>query len=85
MLEALADVDAGALISHSAVQAQYFRLEGFKGHQHGHLLDTGLMVHVACHKFGHGLMPPPRPVGDGIFVIACFHSSRDPLIWQRRV
>ncbi len=26
-----------------------------------------------------------RAMSDGIYVIACFHSSRDPDIWQRRV
>jgi plasmid stabilization system protein ParE len=25
-----------------------------------------------------------RVMADGIYVIACFHSSRDPDIWQRR-
>jgi plasmid stabilization system protein ParE len=25
-----------------------------------------------------------RVMSDGIYVIACFHSSRDPDIWQRR-
>ena len=24
-------------------------------------------------------------VDDGVFVIACFHSSRDPRVWRRRV
>ena len=26
-----------------------------------------------------------RDLADGIHVIACFHSSRDPLIWQKRI
>ena len=26
-----------------------------------------------------------RVVDDGVFVIACFHSSRDPRVWRRRV
>lgn len=26
-----------------------------------------------------------RVMSDGIYVIACFHSSRDPDIWQHRV
>ena len=26
-----------------------------------------------------------RVMPNGIYVIACFHSSRDPEIWQRRV
>jgi plasmid stabilization system protein ParE len=26
-----------------------------------------------------------RPLDDGVYVIACFHSSRDPRVWQRRV
>ncbi|MGO9483661.1 MAG: type II toxin-antitoxin system RelE/ParE family toxin [Rhodomicrobium sp.] len=26
-----------------------------------------------------------RVMSDGIYVIACFHSSRDPARWQRRV
>jgi len=26
-----------------------------------------------------------RVMSDGIYVIACFHSSRDPAMWQRRV
>ena len=34
-------------------------------------------------RFPYGLFF--RKHGDGVFVIACFHSSRDPLIWQRRV
>jgi toxin ParE1/3/4 len=25
-----------------------------------------------------------RPLDDAIYVIACFHSSRDPAIWQSR-
>jgi len=26
-----------------------------------------------------------RPLDDAIYVIACFHSSRDPAIWQSRL
>jgi plasmid stabilization system protein ParE len=26
-----------------------------------------------------------RALDEGIFVLACFHSSRDPLIWQSRI
>jgi plasmid stabilization system protein ParE len=26
-----------------------------------------------------------RNMLDGIYVIACFHSSRDPSVWQRRL
>ena len=34
-------------------------------------------------RFPHGLFF--RTFDEGIFVIACFHSSRDPLVWQSRV
>ncbi len=26
-----------------------------------------------------------RQVGDSIYIIACFHSSRDPMIWRDRI
>ena len=26
-----------------------------------------------------------RTLEEGIFVVACFHSSRDPLVWQSRI
>jgi plasmid stabilization system protein ParE len=34
-------------------------------------------------RFPYGLFF--RHLQDAVYVIACFHSSRDPLIWQRRV
>ncbi len=34
-------------------------------------------------RFPYGLFF--RDLDEGVFVIACFHSSRDPQIWQRRV
>jgi toxin ParE1/3/4 len=34
-------------------------------------------------RFPYGLFF--RPSADAIFVIACFHSSRDPLVWQSRI
>jgi toxin ParE1/3/4 len=34
-------------------------------------------------RFPYGLFF--RPLDDAIYVIACFHSSRDPHIWQSRV
>jgi toxin ParE1/3/4 len=33
-------------------------------------------------RFPYGLFF--RPFDDAIYVIACFHSSRDPAIWQSR-
>jgi toxin ParE1/3/4 len=33
-------------------------------------------------RFPYGLFF--RPFADAIYVIACFHSSRDPAIWQSR-
>jgi toxin ParE1/3/4 len=33
-------------------------------------------------RFPYGLFF--RPFGDAIYVIACFHSSRDPAIWRSR-
>jgi len=33
-------------------------------------------------RFPYGLFF--RPMDDAIYVIACFHSSRDPVIWQSR-
>jgi toxin ParE1/3/4 len=33
-------------------------------------------------RFPYGLFF--RPLDDAIYVIACFHSSRDPGIWQSR-
>ena len=34
-------------------------------------------------RFPYGLFF--RPLDDAIYVLACFHSSRDPLVWQQRV
>ena len=34
-------------------------------------------------RFPYGLFF--RPLQDAIYVVACFHSSRDPMIWQSRV
>lgn len=34
-------------------------------------------------KFPYGLYF--RPLGDAIYVVACFHSSRDPAIWKNRL
>ena len=34
-------------------------------------------------RFPYGLYF--RPLDDAIYVIACFHSSRDPAIWQSRL
>jgi hypothetical protein len=34
-------------------------------------------------RFPHGLFF--RALDDAIYVLACFHPSRDPLIWQNRV
>jgi len=34
-------------------------------------------------RFPYGLFF--RSLAEGVFVIACFHSSRDPLIWQSRI
>ena len=34
-------------------------------------------------RFPYGLFFRGEP--GGLFVIACFHSSRDPLVWQSRV
>jgi toxin ParE1/3/4 len=34
-------------------------------------------------RFPYGLFF--RPLQDAIYVVACFHSSRDPVIWQSRI
>ena len=34
-------------------------------------------------RFPYGLFF--RALDDDVFVIACFHSSRDPLVWQGRL
>ena len=34
-------------------------------------------------RFPYGLFF--RAIDEGIFVLACFHSSRHPLIWQSRI
>jgi len=34
-------------------------------------------------RFPYGLFFRDEP--EGLFVIACFHSSRDPMVWQSRV
>ena len=34
-------------------------------------------------RFPYGLFF--RPQDDAIYVLACFHSSREPLVWQARV
>ena len=34
-------------------------------------------------RFPYGLFF--RALPEAVFVIACFHSSRDPLIWQSRI
>ncbi len=35
------------------------------------------------HRFPYGLFF--RTLDKDIFVIACFHSSRDPLVWRTRI
>lgn len=41
-------------------------------------------VHRArLQRFPYGLFF--RAIDDEIFVIACFHSSRDPLVWRARI
>lgn len=41
-------------------------------------------VHRAkLKRFPYGLFF--RPLDDAIYVIACFHSSRNPIVWQSRV
>ena len=34
-------------------------------------------------RFPYGLFF--RPLDEAIYVIACFHSSRNPIVWQSRV
>ena len=38
---------------------------------------------VRLRRFPYGLFF--RVLPDAVYVIACFHSSRDPLIWQSRI
>lgn len=38
---------------------------------------------VKLRRFPYGLFF--RPLEDAIYVLACFHSSRDPREWQSRV
>ena len=41
-------------------------------------------VHRAkLRRFPYGLFF--RPLDEAIYVIACFHSSRNPIVWQSRV
>lgn len=38
---------------------------------------------VKLRRFPYGLFF--RPLDDATYVIACFHSSRNPIVWQSRV
>ena len=45
-----------------------------------------ILAHVRrarLRRFPHSLFF--RPLQDAIYVIDCFHPSRDPMIWQSRV
>ncbi len=46
-------------------------------------LPPEMQDEIARGRFPYGLFF--RPLEDAIYVIARFHSRRDPVIWQRRI
>ena len=60
-----------------------FQVNGIATHPLRHPVLLEDVRRARLRRFPYGLFF--RPLQDTIHVIACFHSSRDPLIWRARI